>query len=114
MNASYTHGLRATILTDLYHSPNGGLSATHKEVTIVGPGVPAMHAVRATAPAVVLTNTTATYTAVKPAAPVPADHVGYMASGAYVTDSGCYAEWQKVFGTHLPIPLHDRIEKFRP
>lgn len=103
-------GFRAEILTGPYHSPNGGLSATAKFVTIVGEQIPESlltDLVTEDAPAVRMS-------AWPHRILVPMEGrtdgavIGPMASGAFVYSSD--SRWTDLTGEQGPLPLHDRYE----
>ncbi|WAL67121.1 hypothetical protein ORV05_04855 [Amycolatopsis cynarae] len=97
-------GLRARILRDNTTIGRGGYSdgPDIHVVYIVGEGIPPLHPVPEGAPVVVLRETTPGYVVAR-----PEQGGGYAASGAYLRQDSCYEDWEKVFGHHLPIPLHD-------
>lgn len=106
-------GLRLSILTDAHHSPNGGLSARVKFVTLVefdGKPLPKNAQVfppSADAPAVRI-NRRQIYGEYLTAYPMNTDGAWFMASGAYLTTSD--ARYREITGMSYPVPLHDRTE----
>jgi hypothetical protein len=117
----YTHGIPGQILKGQFHSPNGGISATHWDVTIVGPDVNALkltngatlRPVRPNAPAVIVAGIGYGPTLRPLADPDGKTNTPYMASGAWVTMArgSLYEDaWISLFGARGPVPLHDRTE----
>ncbi|WP_370944060.1 hypothetical protein AB5J62_33805 [Amycolatopsis sp. cg5] len=110
------YGMRAVILRSW---TNAGPNPSHvicgdpeaREVYVVGDGIPRSYPVYRDTPMVVLGETAPGYVVARPASRCPRDRNGYMASGAYIVQSGCYEDWISVFGHPLPIPLHDRAER---
>lgn len=115
-------GLRAEILTGPYNSANGGISETHKFVTLIISGMPegdaaydqygrflpVLHAPTQDAPAVELDQTLPGYHVARPMITVDSGNVGWMASGAYIA---CRDDrFTMATGSDRPIPLHDRTE----
>lgn len=102
-------GFRAELFTSEHHAPNGGLSATRHQVTIVTDDNAAQWCTDTDeAPAVEVVRR-GNHVFLRPVAPVPAGHVGYMASGTLVHDGGSGA-WERVIGHAHPVELHDRTE----
>ncbi len=104
-------GLRAQILTGYLHTPNGGLPARVREVTILGiddgelPPFAQVSTPSDDAPGVCLLLRHGEFIAVPVDAP-PGKHV--IASGAYLHTGD--SRWRDLIGHRLPIPLHDRTE----
>ncbi|ROP44273.1 MULTISPECIES: hypothetical protein [unclassified Rathayibacter] len=111
---SQQRGTRTEVITTTTHSPGvEGISRTARQVVIVGAGgrdpvteqTPAVHLVtregRAGLPGVTLQH-------FEPVDPVPADRVGYMASGAYVVVPVAVARALDLFPA--AYALHDRSE----
>lgn len=105
-------GLRASVLTGPFHSPNGGLSSRVRHVTILGIGedqdLPALAHVcepSEDAPGVYLLFEYGRYVARPADAP---SGTWFMASGAHLHTSD--SRWNELIGHSLPIPLHDRTE----
>ncbi len=109
MTRNVQHGIRALILTGWNHSPNGGISSKVDVVTIVGGHVPEQSPATADAPAVMFDETTPGYLVLRPSDEPGPGRTQYMASGAYVAPTD-FETWKRVFGHHLPVPLHDRTE----
>lgn len=105
-------GFRAEILTGPFHSPNDGLSAHARHVTIVGPEVPEeLRIFKADddAPAVLLQRRPwAGDLVLVPLEKPQGAFVGPMASGAYAVNSD--DRWEQLTGGSAPIALHDRFE----
>lgn len=104
-------GLRLSVLTGEFHSPNGGMSARVKQVTLVGEGVAPVFPVTDEAPAVVLV--TRYYGGqvlrnVEPAVGPDAGNVGWMAGGAYVATSD--SRVRDLIGFYGALAFHDRQE----
>ena len=105
-------GLRVQILTGPFHSPNNGLSARVRHVTIIGIGkertLPALVQIfepSEDAPGVYLLFEYGRFVA-RPADAPPG--TWFMASGAYLHTSDFPVE--RVDRHSLPVPLHDRTE----
>jgi len=118
---NYTHGIPGQILKSQFHSPNGGISATYWDVTIVGPDVDALkltngaalRPVRPDAPAVIVAGIGYGPTLRPLAEPDSRTHTPYMPGGAWVVMGGgsLYEDaWISLFGTRGPVQLHDRSE----
>lgn len=110
------YGIRAVVLrswVSALPNPSHVISGDPdvRDVYLVGDGIPTVYPVHRDTPIVVLGETTPGYVVARPASRCPADRNGYMASGAYIVQSGCSKEWESVFGHLLPIPLHDRAER---
>lgn len=117
-----TRGLMADVLTGWSHSPNGGISARVRKVVILddrllegdaaydryGEFVSKLWEPSENMPAVTLDQTLPGYIVALPGDPVPAGHVGYMASGAWIVSSD--RRFRELTGSGRPIPLHDRTE----
>lgn len=101
-DAEQVKGMVAEILTGPYHSPNGGISATHQQVLVVGANVPRVFAA-GDLPVVEVGETLPGHTVLRPV-DRPDGAVGPMASGAYVVTSD--GRWPFAG----PVPLHDRFE----
>lgn len=111
---SQQRGTRTEVITTTTHSPGvEGISRTARQVVIVGAGgrdpvteqTPAVHLVtregRAGLPGVTLQH-------FEPVEALPADRVGYMASGAYVVVPVDVARALDLFPA--AYALHDRSE----
>jgi hypothetical protein len=118
---TFTHGIPATILRGVYHSPNAdGLSTLYEHVVVVDErleGHPNLRPVRDNAPAVIAIHTGRDYYAVRPLAAPEPGRTSYMESGAFVVCGGgslYEKEWKMLFRTpsHLPVPLHDRSDSW--
>lgn len=108
-------GMRATILrpwTTQRSNPDNIIAGDYAndEVCLVGSGIPQLYRA-GDRPRVVLGTTMRGYVVATPANPPPPGRYGFMASGAYIVQSGCFEEWYEVFGHYLPIPLHDHTEE---
>ena len=108
-------GLRCSILVNKEfpnnNFSNNGISQFVSQVTLVGPGVPAIHLVSDDAPAVVLVRRNIlgeTYTHAKPLHNAPDGAVGPMAGGAFIYTND--SRFREVVGTMYPVSLHDRYE----
>lgn len=109
----YTRGLRANILRSSHNTGNSRFSSNPSidTVYLVGPGLPEVYPVPQDAAVVVLGETAPGYVVAWPIKPCPEDRNGYMASGNYLVQSGCFEDWWDFFGHPLPIPLHDHMER---
>lgn len=115
-------GIICDILTDGRSYSNGGISATHKRVTLIGPEIEqatrqikaagnypmTLHAPSADAPAVRLCTTSPNYLVAEPTEK-PSGAVGPMSGGTWIVSSD-RRRWEILTGSHRPIPLHDRFE----
>lgn len=102
-------GLRVSILknAELGDCTNGGISATRKSLTLVGPDIPEIFEATPDAPAVVIIGRIIggrLYNHAEPLEPVPAGHNGYMAGGNFIHTS------DSRFPSDYPLSLHDRTE----
>ena len=115
-DAPTLYGMRAVVLRPWAMkrpNPSSMLSGNPevREVYVVGDGIPRTYPVYPDAPLVMLSETAPGYVVAHPADPCPDGRNGYMASGAYIVQSGCSEDWISVFGHRLPIPLHDHTER---
>lgn len=117
-----TQGVICDILTDGQSYSNGGISAWHKRVTLIGPEIEqatrqikaaghypvTLHAPTADAPAVRLCTTAPNYLVAEPVEK-PDGAVGPMTGGTWIVAND-QRRWRILTGSHRPIPLHDRFE----
>ena len=104
-------GLRLSVLTGEFHSPNGGISARVKQVTLVGEGVDPVFPVTDEAPAVVLVTRYfggRILRNVEPAVGPDEGNVGWMAGGAFVASMD--SRVSDLIGFYGAMALHDRQE----
>ena len=107
----YTKGLRVDILQNPHGNfSNKGVSLRCKEATIVGPGVPQIHAVRDDAPAVVLVKRDLTGGEYVHAEPLATQGKWHMAGGTFLYTSD--SRFREIVGHGQPISFHDRIEGY--
>lgn len=106
-------GFPAEIYVGPYHSPDGGISATAKRVTVLSVRGRTLDqefrlsAPTVDAPAVHIVSRGTGYLVAIPATPVPGGRVGYMASEALVHSGDI--RWNDLVGRSV-VHLHDRTE----
>ena len=117
MSESYTHGLRVGIYKHKEETfSNGGISEKCDEVTLVGPGVPALFPVTEKAPAVqlvkrrlgVLDNPGPVIVHAEPVDPPRKGTHGWMAGGSFIASSD--SRFGEAVGFYGAVSLHDRSE----